>query len=206
MPLSEVTTRSRLLSPSTSPSTTRAPVVDASEAGTEHLRGRAAAREPHANVNGTARAGRGGDVERADHARARKARRADAHAAGEGRFVGLELGGEHGAQRTDREHLDVWRAATLRSHDDLGPAIAIEIATGDVHATGEAGLERVERHHLSDVAAGERQHADAAAPGALRRNQLVDPVAIDIAARHPHATVERRHEGEELEEPAAGAS
>src|SRR5262249_11493170 len=95
------------------------------------------------------------------------------------------------------EHLHVRATARARPHDDVGPAVAVDVARGHVHAAGEARVEGVDAQDEAAVPPADDLHVRAAArpgPGDDVRKSVV----VNIADRHGHAAAEGRVVGHEL--------
>src|SRR5207253_3243377 len=77
----------------------------------------------------------------------------DVDAAGEGRVVGVEAGED--VQVVPAEDLDVRPTAAAGAGDDIGVAVAVHVAAGHEHASGEGRVIGVEAQDLVAVGAVE---------------------------------------------------
>src|SRR5205814_1871374 len=111
------------------------------------------------------------------------------------------------------KHGDSWCAQDLSvppgeraaAGNDIGAAIAVDIAGRHIAAAGEVNVEGEEVSDLRAVLAAEHDDVRAATrPGGA--NDIRSPVAIDVADRHAHAAGESGVESEEAGEEGAVGS
>ena len=89
-------------------------------------------------------------------------------------------------------------AALVRRDDEVGEAVAVEVAGRDEHAAGEARLERLARRRTSARVVAVEDPRPASRPGPGADDHVADAVAVEVAARHPHPAGERLLEREKL--------
>src|SRR5207248_5459152 len=120
----------------------------------------------------------------------------DADAAGEMDVAGHEVHQHRVVFAAEGD--DVGAAALVGADDDVGEAVAVEVAGRHVLAAGEA---RVVGEELADQVAGaavvDVDVRPAARPGG--RDHVRDAVAGHVAHRHAHAAGEGGRVGEEVE-------
>jgi len=114
------------------------------------------------------------------------------HTAGEDGLVRVEARDlVQAARETERAHLR--GAARARAGDDVGESVPVDVAARDRHAARERGIVGEETRELRHRAARQLQHAHMrTAAGSRAGDDLVDAVAVDIAARAPDRRDERR--------------
>src|SRR5205823_3238975 len=94
------------------------------------------------------------------------------------------------------ERLDVGAAARPGAGDDVGPAVAGQVARGDEHAAGEGPA--VGEEALDAAAGGAAEHLDVRATArAGAGNDVGLAVAVHVAGGHGHAAAKQRVVGEE---------
>ena len=123
-----------------------------------------------------------------------------------------ELGGEgvKGRQRFRRpaaEHFDVRPRPGPGRSDEVGPAVAVDIAAGDVDAAGEPRVvsEETAERPRDQIAADAVVDFDVRTrPRSGRGDQVGDAVVVDVPRRHPHAARVTGRERLPLEDEFAG--
>src|SRR5262249_29647864 len=83
--------------------------------------------------------------------------------------------------------------AAAGADDDVGAAVAVDVARRDIDAAVESPAERREERQRREVASAEDFHEPRARP--RRDDQIVDAVAVDVARGDAHAAGEA---GEDL--------
>ena len=88
-------------------------------------------------------------------------------------------------------------AALVRGDDQVGHAVAVHVAGGDVHPAGERSPRtgRSANSSACVLPSSTRTRVGRAGPGA--DDQVGDAVAVEVARRHPHPAGERRVEDQE---------
>ena len=117
------------------------------------------------------------------------------HAAVECRSVGKKLSQDRSVGAG--EDLYVRPAAGTGAGNDVGVAIVVHVAGGDIHAAGEIGLIGIKAINQSQSSAV--VHLDVrAAAGAGGDDQVWHAVAVHVASSDPNAAGKCRAEGQEL--------
>src|SRR5262249_29207414 len=124
-----------------------------------------------------------------------------AHAAAEGGAEGEEVAEELSRGSAEDAHLR--QAARVGATDDVGPAIAVDVAGGHVRAAREQRREREEVAEHREGLAVEDAHLRRRA-GARGAKDVGHTVAADVADGHANTASEARGEGEEATLDQAG--
>ena len=141
---------------------------------------------PHPHVRSAPEPRAGDDV---GEAVAVDVARGHVHAAGECRVVGEEAADWREGHAVPDP--DVRSAAGPRAGDDVRAAIAVDVARGDEHASGERRVVREEAADLGERHAIPHAHVRAAA-GPRPGDDVELPVAVHVAERDAHASDKRR--------------
>ncbi len=102
------------------------------------------------------------------------------------------------------EHADVRAAARPRPRDDVGAAVAVDVARRHAHAAGERRDRRRRSWPARSSPAPLNTRDVRAAARAGAGDDVGAPVAVDVARRDVHAAGKRRVVGEEAGELASG--
>src|SRR5207253_7980784 len=105
--------------------------------------------------------------------------------AAERRGKGVEVE-QHLREIAAAENSHVWTPALAGSRDDVGEAVAIDVAGGNTDAAAEIQIVGEEAGEQSAAGAGKDLDVRSAA-GAGGGNDVGKAVAVDIAGRHKHA-------------------